>query len=259
MKRTTRNILLKSSLILGITTFVVLFAAAKIRRDNSAVNEINVRIENIQGNYFFTNEYIIDYLKEKYPLTGKTIQTNDLVNIENDLLEIPQIKVAEAYFDNNNNLNINIRQREPIARVFNKSGQTFYIDTEGKKFPVSLQYTAKVVTITGNITELSALRDTLNTKTLKNLYKILQEVRNNKFWESEFSQYDIQEHGDIIATAKLGDFDILIEPEQIKEQLNRLDIFYSEGLTNIGWDSIQSIDLRYKNQVVVKKITDKKI
>ncbi len=254
MNKTARNILLKVSLLVFFTAFIILLTTAKIRRERGIVEDIHITLDAIQGNYFFTREYILDYLKEKYPVSGKQMLAEDLKNVEAEIRNIPQVRTAEAYFDNKNKLNIHITQRIPIARIFTSSGHTFYLDTEGYKIPVSLQYTAKVPLITGYIKEPFSERDTIHTPMLKHVYDMLTHANNDGFVNAEIGQYDVQQNGDIIGIPKLGNFEIMLSYEDMQEQFKKLKVFYKEGLTSIGWDSIQSINLKYGHQVVVKKI-----
>lgn len=258
MNKTARNILLKVSLLMFFTAFVILVATAKIRRERGTVEDIHITLDAIQGNYFFTREYILDYLKEKYPVSGKQMLAEDLKNVETEIRNIPQVRTAEAYFDNKNKLNIHITQRTPIARIFTISGQTFYLDKEGYKIPVSLQYTAKVPLVSGYISEPFSLRDTIHTPILKKVYNMLTIVNSDGFVNAEIGQYDVQQNGDIIGIPKLANFEIIFSCEDMQEQFKKLKVFYKEGLTNLGWDSIQSINLKYGHQVVVKKIQDNK-
>ncbi len=254
MNKTTRNILIKTSMLTFFTAFVILITTAKIRRERGTVEDIHITLDAIQGNYFFTREYILDYLKERYPVSGKQMLAEDLKNVESEIRNIPQVKDAEAFFDNKNELNIHITQRKPIARVFTLSGQTFYLDEQGYKIPVSLQYTAKVPLVTGNVTEPFTERDTIQSASLKRVFSMLTMANSDDFVHVELGQYDIENNGDIVAIPKLADFEIILATEDMKEQFKKLRVFYKEGLTYIGWDSIQSVNLKYGNQVVVKKL-----
>ena len=254
MNKTTRNILIKISFLTFLTAFIILVTAAKLRREKGTVEDIHITLDAIEGNYFFTKEYILDYLKEKYPVSGKQMLAEDLKNVEDEIRNIPQVKTAEAFFDNKNELNIHITQRKPIARVFTTTGQTFYMDEDGYKIPVSLQYTARVPLVSGFITEKFAERDSIHSPLLKKVFSMLSLIHKDDFVNAELGQYDVQANGDIIAIPKLANFEVILAAENIEEQTKKLKVFYREGLTHIGWDSIQSINLKYGHQVVVKKM-----
>jgi len=47
------------------------------------------------------------------------------------------IKDAQLFFDNNGILRVSVTEREPIARVFTREGNSFYIDSSGVQLPLS--------------------------------------------------------------------------------------------------------------------------
>ena len=59
------------------------------------------------------------------------------------------IDEAELYFDNRNVLHITLTEKEPIARVFSTTGNSFYIDKIGNKIPLSEKRSARVPVFTG--------------------------------------------------------------------------------------------------------------
>ena len=58
------------------------------------------------------------------------------------------IKDAELFFDNHQTLHVKIIEREPVARVFTVSGNSFYIDSTGLRLPVNENATARVIVFT---------------------------------------------------------------------------------------------------------------
>ena len=63
---------------------------------------------------------------------------------------MPEVRRAQVYKRINNEWDIEIELIKPIARIFNNSGETYYLDADGKKMK-GLIYTARVLVFTGNI------------------------------------------------------------------------------------------------------------
>ncbi|MGQ4827861.1 cell division protein FtsQ/DivIB, partial [Enterococcus faecalis] len=59
------------------------------------------------------------------------------------------VKNAEMYLDNNRVLQIHIEERQPIARIFETTGNSYYIDTALVILPLSNKLTARVPVFTG--------------------------------------------------------------------------------------------------------------
>ena len=49
---------------------------------------------------------------------------------------------------------------------------------------------------------------------------------------------------------------ILGDANDIKEKFDNLQIFYKQGLSHEGWDKYDTINLKYRNQVVCTKIKE---
>src|SRR5206468_497403 len=79
---------------------------------------------------------------------GETLEDIDLRKTETMLKKNSWIKNAELFFDNHQTLHVNIAEREPIARVFAMSGNSFYIDSSGLRLPVNENATARVMVFT---------------------------------------------------------------------------------------------------------------
>jgi len=47
---------------------------------------------------------------------------------------------------------------------------------------------------------------------------------------------------------------LLGDTQELKEKMNKLFIFYTQGLNKIGWNNYQVINIKYKNQVVCSKL-----
>ncbi len=59
------------------------------------------------------------------------------------------INEAELYFDNKDVLHVTVTEKEPVARIFTATGNSFYIDSIGRKMPLSDKLSARVPVFTG--------------------------------------------------------------------------------------------------------------
>ncbi len=69
-------------------------------------------------------------------LVGKKISEINSVTIENDINEIDFIESADVYTTLTGQMKIKVSQRNPIVRVMNKFGQSYYIGEKGHLIPV---------------------------------------------------------------------------------------------------------------------------
>src|SRR6478735_7186297 len=98
-------------------------------------SDIKVNIESVKGHVFIDEKDITQILKKNGAIIGKPISEIHLKELESALKLQPWIFNAELFFDNNQVLNVNILEREPLARIFTIQGNSFYIDSSGMQLP----------------------------------------------------------------------------------------------------------------------------
>ncbi len=254
MNNTVRNIILRLSMIVGAIIFIALIINAKVIRSKVKINKILVHVDEWNGNFFVTQKQVVDQITKESKLIGENVHSKKLQKIENSLLVIPQIKKANAYIDNNGALTVKVTQRVPFFRVYNEENESYYVDEEGIKFPTTSNYTAKVHIVSGVIKESCQKSQKIQSKELKELYKLLKEIKKNKLWYNLIGQIHINQQNNIELVPRIGNAIILLGDEQnIQNKLNRLDVFYFEVLSKIGWDYYKVINIMYKDQVVCLK------
>jgi cell division protein FtsQ len=241
-------------MLLGLIAFFVLVVLAKINRNNATIKQVNIGIDEWNGNAFVSKTQVLSLISDNFDVINKNLSGKELENIEKSIKIIPQVKKSDAYTDANGNLNIKIEQRVPIFRVYNLQGQTFYVDEDGIKFPTSLNYTAKVPIITGNISEVCDTNQHIKSVELNRVYKVIQTINKNRLWQSMIGQYNINEKKQIELIPRFGSCTIIFgDDKNIEQKLKRLDIFYFDVLKKIGWNHYKVINIMYKNQVVCLK------
>src|SRR5690606_14644499 len=85
---------------------------------------------------------------KRISLKDKNIRSFDLHLIEDRLRKEVWVKDAELYFDNTRKLQVRITERVPVARIFSTGGGSFYIDSTGKKLPLSAKRSARLPVFT---------------------------------------------------------------------------------------------------------------
>ena len=159
---------------------------------------------------------------------------------------------AELYFDNRDVLHITITEKEPVARVFTTAGNSFYIDSLGRKMPLSDKLSARVPVFTGfpDKKKLNAGDSLL----LNNIRVAANYIMNHPFWMSQVSQIDITVDRDFEMIPVVGNHLVKLgNGENIDKKFHRLLLFYKQVLSKTGFDKYKVIDVQYKGQVVVSK------
>ncbi|MBK8956254.1 MAG: hypothetical protein IPM34_11975 [Saprospiraceae bacterium] len=178
-----------------------------------------------------------------------------LDQLENYLLKQSLVRKAEIFVDPKNKLHIYIEQRKPIVRVVDVQGSQFYLDEMGYKIPVSPKYGARVPVATGLWQPVSGNRlDEKNKIYYGSLIKLVNAIGADSFAHALIEQIDLDSNGDLTLIPKIGQEKILLGgTEGVEDKLNRLKLFYQENMGRQGWNVYETINLKFKGQIIGKK------
>lgn len=233
---------------------LTLLLAAISKKNKGQCKEYSITIKGVQNNFFIDKKDVEELLVKatKGNIKGQQIASFNLHQLEQMLEHNTWIDEAELYFDNQDVLHITVTEKEPVARVFTTAGNSFYIDSLGRKMPLSDKLSARVPVFTGFPDKklLSAKDSVLLTdvKTTANY------IINNPFWMAQVAQVDITPEKTFEMIPVVGNHLVKLgNGENIAQKFNRLMIFYKQVLSKTGFDKYKIIDVQYKGQVIASK------
>jgi cell division protein FtsQ len=243
--------------MLLLTGMVMSLAFINKAHDEIACSKIVVHIQPEKELLFIDRETVIRSMRadgDENKLLGKKITELNLPGLEVLLEQNKLIKAAEVFTDMNGIVHIHIAQREPILRIVNNEGDSYYLDQQGGKMPISTAFTARVPVASGNIFEGYRNRDSIESFVLRELFKIATYVDKDAFWKAQIEQIFVTAESELILVPKVGNHTIYFgNTDDMEAKFNKLMVFYKEALSRVGWDKYNSIDLRFRNQIVCKK------
>lgn len=188
-------------------------------------------------------------------LVGKELRRINIQRLEDDLKANPFIEFAKVYADMNGIIQVQIRQREPIIRIFNMGNQDFYIDKNGFKIPISDNFTANVPVANGFIQEVFSGRvDTLRSKLAKDLFQTAKFIGQDTLWRHQIEQMYVNSSGEIELTPRVGEQKIILgNADSLQVKFKNLYFFYKKALPKMGWDAYKTINIKFTNQVICEK------
>jgi cell division protein FtsQ len=243
---------------------VIMLSFSSSKQDNKLCSDLKIHIDTETGMHFITEDDIIAALRiEGLNPVGQPMGEVDLKAMENILMQIPEIKKAEVYKNMNGEIGIKIQQRVPIARVFNQSGRNFYLDDEGFQMPVSEKYSPRVMVFTGNIndpaTDLSARELDLNPELDKmymadEIFQLAKFISDDEFWSAQIQQIHVNASGEFELIPTVGNHRVIFGSlENMNGKFKKLFVFYKEGLNNTDWEKYDSVNVKYKHQIICTK------
>lgn len=185
----------------------------------------------------------------KGSVVKKAFAKINLGELERGLEKNAWIRDAELYFDTKDVLHVSVFERQPIARVFNTVGRSFYIDSAGHQLPLLETYSARLPVVTGFTAAKKLSRR--DSATLQGLKEVVRIVTEDEFWNAQVGQIDITPEGKFELIPVIGSHTIKLGyGENIEQKLNNLMVFYKQVLPKAGLAKYSALDVQFEGQVV---------
>lgn len=197
---------------------------------------------------------------------GKLLKDINTKKLEDDIAGMAAVCDVQVYKSLDGKLRVTVMQRRPIVRIYNASGQTYYIDDQGLIMPVSSSYTARVLVVTGNIREPFRVEPDVNilcwSDSLVNgdkplicrIFDFARYVSEDDFWNAQIAQVYVSSTRDVELIPVVGPHVVQLGGfRNYRIKLKKLMAFYKEALPSEGWNKYKVINLKYSNQIVCTK------
>ncbi len=254
--------------IIALSGLCISWSFVSGKQKSKKIESLNVDIVNNSENSFISENDVLTFFEEQNEKIKNTeIKDVSIHRLEKTLNTHPAIENAEVSYQFNGELNIRVKQRRPMVRIFTKSGESYYIDSLSKIMPLNEKYCARVIVASGFINEPYnqrynlSIHDIMKLETLSkysildDIYLVSQEIYADPLLSELIHQIYVDKEKNIILYPSIGNHHIVLgEAENIKEKLNKLKMFYTEGLNKAdSWNKYSTINLKYKNLVVCTK------
>lgn len=232
---------IKGFLLLSLVVFLYGFSHHK--HLTKTVKEITVEFE--QGNNLFMNYEMVNKLliqKGKSVLNeAKTVI--DLQKLEANVLSHSMVEKAAVFLTVDGVLKTKIKQRTPIARVMSNSN-SYYIDKQATKMPLSENHSARVLLVSGNVTE----------KDIDEIHFLVTTVLNDEFLKKQIIGVQKTKEHQYVLKTRIGEQNIEIGTiKNLDSKFKNLKSFFNKTMADKTIDKYASINLKYNNQVVCTK------
>ncbi len=193
---------------------------------------------------------------------GQRIDRINLFSMENLLNRRSAIKCTQVSIAIDGKLSIDITQRKPVVRIETQNGG-FYVDDTGFLFPLDYKFTSYVPIVSGHMP--FAIEQGHRGKLTKNagiwIHKITiigKYLDNNEFWNNQIEQIYINKEGEVALYPRQGPEKIILgDMSGIETKFKELYAFYKDIVPIYGWDRYNTINLKFKNQIVCTKNKNK--
>ncbi len=240
--------------------FLLILVAIIVFSDNLYKNQrcknVSITIETNGDGKFISKTEIINLLNEKgnNPILGTKFNKLNFANIERKVLANKLIMSCQVSRTLGGELLVKIVQKNPIARIIssNNSSESFngyYLDEVGGLFPLSKNYTKRVILISGEYLQgkknLKATKD-------KGIIEFIKQINESPFWTANITHIVLEKDQNAIIYPLIGDYTIeygIPKKEEFEIKMNKLKLFY-KNIEPQKQDSYKMVSLRFSNQIV---------
>lgn len=252
------NKILKISLwtLLLIGFCVILGFTINLNQDRTC-EDININFS-ADCPYPLMTETMVEEMLSDNGIRVRGIRVRDLSvdQIENTIAKGPHVSHAKVYNDLSGELNIYISQRIPMARVYNASNHSFYIDHEGKPMDLSENYAARVLGVSAdfNLPESYGSENQRMSDIYDQIISTLNFIVENDFWKSQITHLHVTGNGEIELTPRVGNHKILLgKATDLEIKFDNLWEFYRSCEEHQAWNKYKTLNLKYRDQIVCTK------
>ncbi|GET46689.1 cell division protein FtsQ/DivIB [Capnocytophaga felis] len=230
--------------ILKIITIILLPVSLQVFA--SSRNKVRV-IKEVRVDHQSSDMYITDETVRRMVLNNShnanQLGLLKLNEIEKLLDNHAMVEKSEVFCTIDGILNVSVKQRQPIARFY-ENGKFFYMDSQGKKMPLSDSFSARVPLITGNVNE----------KYWENTYDLIKFIQNDDFLTKNITEIKVKRNGEYEFQMRVASFVVIWgDLEGMEQKKANLKAFYKQMEKSKTLNVYKIVNLKYSNQVVCTK------
>lgn len=242
---------------------IVLAAFAGQNHQHAAYKSFTIDVLNPTDDALITTEEIGQMIRDRFgEVTGQAKTRIDLNKLETMVRDNPYVSSCEVYQTLGHELILKARVRRPLVRVINEDLEQYLIDHQGYIVPVNPAHPSYVLIANGRITDAYfspgkqeiALSQFPDSSALRQVYPVALHIAEDEFLRAFIHQVYVNDNGEMELIQRIGGQVILFgDASRAAEKLENLKAFYKEVMSKADWNRYQTINLKYKNQVVCLK------
>lgn len=232
--------------ILLVSLAVFLYGFSNLKNSTQKVADISIEFE--QGDNLFMDYQMVNKLLIQNGGTVKNLTKSviDLHNLEANIRSHPMVESASVFLTVDGFLKAEIKQRTPIARVV-VNNKSYYIDRQAKSMPLSENFSARVLLISG------AVKEGNNAE----IHQLVTAILNDEFLKEQIIGVEIKPKNEYVLDTRVGDQKIILgKVENLDQKFKNLGSFYIKSMADSTIYKYDSINLKYNKQVVCTNKVD---
>lgn len=253
-KRFFNALLLVFWIVLSVGVLTLLVAAIETRNAKPC-SDLKITITGPQDALFVDQKDVKKILLaiSDDRIIGRPLKDFDLRRMEDSLESDPWISNAELFFDNNRVLQVKVLEKEPVARVFTITGNSFYIDTALFRLPLNNKFTPRLPVFTGFPSDRKRWKGK-DSILIREVRDISLYLKTDPFWMAQIDQVNIDAERNFQMVPKVGKHIVQFgSGKEVETKFRKLYIFYRDVISKTGWSRYAAVNVGYHGQVVATR------
>ena len=220
-----------------------LYSFSTARNHQKKVSKIDIKIE--AGTSKFLNHSMVNKLLIQKNETIKNLPKSviNLYGLESNISKNPYVEKAVVFLTIQGKLKTTVKQRTPIVRII-QDEDVYYVDKQGVKVPLSENYSARVLLVSGVNNDVE----------MKEIMPLISTILADNFLEKEIVGVEKLNNGEVLLAVRSGDYKIDFGTiSEIEPKFRKLKAFYNNTFSDKTIQNFKLINVKYHNQVVCTK------
>ena len=231
-------------IILAVALTVgILWAREKSRGE--LCTSVDVEVINADSTSFVTPQGVLTDLKgQGIKIVGKHMGDINASDIEEALKVSPYLENADIVKCQNGKVLIRVSQLVPVMRIFDGE-DSYYMNKAGKRMAATTYYHCDVPVVQGHFTrKYPATR----------LLPLIDYVENDSLLHSLVSMFQVRDTNNIILVPNISGHVVNIgNADGFDNKFAKLKLFYREVLPKRGWNTYDTISVKWNHQIVATR------
>ena len=224
-------------------TVGILWAREKSRGE--LCTAVDVEVVNADSTSFVTPQGVLTDLKSQgVKIVGKHMGDINASDIEEALKVSPYLENADIVKCQNGKVLIRVSQLVPVLRVFDGE-ESYYLNKAGKRMAATTYYHCDVPVVQGHFTrKYPATR----------LLPLIDYVESDSLLHSLVTMYQVRDTNNIILIPDISGHVVNIgNADGFENKFAKLKLFYREVLPKRGWNTYDTISVKWNHQIVATR------
>lgn len=218
---------------------------ARGKSQDELCTRVDIEVINADSTSFVTPQGILSDLKNQgIKLEGKRMADINASDIEKALRLSPYLEDADIVKCQEGHVLIRVSQLAPVMRVFD-GDKSYYVNRAGKHMDANIYYHSDVPVVQGHFSRnFPATR----------LLPLIDYVENDSLLRSLVTMYCVRDTNNILIVPDFSGHVVNIgNVDGLPNKFAKLKLFYSEVLPKKGWNTYDTISVKWNHQIVATR------